>query len=155
MPNHEFPQVILPFLECLTSVALKAHSERNGIHRPVQLQLVGKLSPGEDDHPKAQRAQHGHTLRVRRTALFIEMVRAVVFNPRAARRCIYIDLEIPSLSEIFELVGNIDPMVELTLVYPSPPWERFATTMIAVAVSMGDRAPSCTRLSTAAARVAP
>ena len=41
------------------------------------------------------------------------MVRAVVFNPRSARRCIYVDLEIPGLSEVFELAGNIDPMVEL------------------------------------------
>lgn len=111
--NHEFPQVILPFLEHLASVALETHSERDGIHRPVQLQLVGKLSPGEDDHPKAQRAQHGHTLRIRRAALFIKMVRTVVFNPRTACRRIYVDLEIPGLSEIFELVGNIDPMVEL------------------------------------------
>ena len=91
VPNHEFPQVILPFLKRLASVALEAHSECDGVHRPVQLQLMGKLSPSEDDHPKAQRAQNGHTLRVRRTALFIEMVRAVVFNPRTARRCIYID----------------------------------------------------------------
>ena len=79
----------------------------------MQLQLVGKLSPGEDDHPKAQRAQHGHTLRIRRAALFIKMVRTVVFNPRTACRRIYVDLEIPGLSEILELVGNIDPMVEL------------------------------------------
>ena len=48
------------------------------------------------------------------------MVRAVVFNPRTARRCIYIDLEIPCLSEIFELVGNIDPMVELNPGVPEP-----------------------------------
>ena len=155
VPNHEFSQVVLPLLERFASVARETHSECNGVHRPVQLQLVGKLSPGEDDHPKAQRAQHGHTLRVRRAALFTKMVRAVVFNPRTTRRRIYVDLEIPGLSEIFELVGNIDPMVELDLGVSSPPWERFATTMIAVAVSMGDRAPSCTRLSTAAARMAP
>lgn len=116
---------------------------------------MGKLSPGEDDHPKAQRAQHGHALRIRRAALFIKMVRAVIFNPRTARRCIYVDLEIPGLCEILALVGNIDPMVELDLGVSQPSWERFATTMIAVAVSMGDRAPSCTRLSTAAARMAP
>ena len=155
VPNHEFSQIVLPFLERFASVALETHSERDGIHRPMQLQLVGKLSPGEDDHPKAQRAQHGHTLRIRRAALFIKMVRAVVFNPRTARRRIYVDLEIPGLCEILELVGNIDPMVELDLGVSQPPWERFATTMIAVAVSMGDRAPSCTRLSTAAARIAP
>ena len=113
MPNHEFSQVVLTFLERFASVALKAHCERDGVHRPMQLQLMGKLSPGEDDHPKAQRAQHGHTLRIRRAALFIKMVRAVVFNPRTARRRIYVDLEIPGLSEIFELAGNIDPMVEL------------------------------------------
>ena len=51
VPNHEFSQVVLTFLECLASVALEAHSERDGVHRPVQLQLVGKLSPDEDDHP--------------------------------------------------------------------------------------------------------
>ena len=51
--NHEFPQVILPFLKRLASVALEAHSECDGVHRPVQLQLMGKLSPSEDDHPKA------------------------------------------------------------------------------------------------------
>ena len=48
------------------------------------------------------------------------MVRAVVFNPRTARRRIYIDLEIPGLSEILELVGNIDPMVELDLGISQP-----------------------------------
>ena len=53
VPNHEFSQVILPFLERFASVALEAHSERNSIHRPMQLQLMGKLGPGEDDHPKA------------------------------------------------------------------------------------------------------
>ena len=81
---------------------------------------MGKLSPGEDDHAKAQRAQHGHTLRIRRAALFIKMVRAVVFNPRTARRRIYVDLEIPGLCEILELVGNIDPMVELDLGVSQP-----------------------------------
>ena len=81
---------------------------------------MGKLSPGEDDHPKAQRAQHGHTLRIRRAALFIKMVRTVVFNPRTARRRIYVDLEIPGLCEILELVGNIDPMVELDLGVSQP-----------------------------------
>ena len=120
VPNHEFSQVVLPLLERFASVALKAHSERDGVHRPVQLQLMGKLSPGEDDHPKAQRAQHGHTLRVRRAALFIKMVRAVVFNSRTARRRIYVNLEIPGLSEILELVGNIDPMVELDLGVSQP-----------------------------------
>ena len=115
MPNHEFSQVVLPLLERFASVALETHSERDGIHRPVQLQLVGKLSPGENDHPKAQRAQHGHALRIRRAALFIKMVRTVVFNPRTARRRIYVDLEKPGLCEILELVGNIDPMVELNL----------------------------------------
>lgn len=113
--NHEFSQVVLAFLERFAPVALKAHSERDGVHRPVQLQLMGKLSPGEDDHLKAQCAQHGHALRIRRAALFIKMVRAVVFNPRTARRRIYVDLEIPGLCEILELVGNIDPMVELDL----------------------------------------
>lgn len=53
VPNHEFSQVILTFLERFASVALKAHSECDGVHRPVQLQLVGKLSHGEDDHLKA------------------------------------------------------------------------------------------------------
>ncbi|HCG62039.1 MAG TPA: hypothetical protein DEV22_06465, partial [Collinsella sp.] len=120
MSNHELSQIVLPLLERFASVALKAHSERDGVHRPVQLQLVGKLSPGEDDHPKAQRAQHGHALRIRRTALFIKMVRAVVFNPRTARRRIYVDLEIPGLCEILELVGNIDPMVELDLGVSQP-----------------------------------
>jgi len=118
--NHEFSQVVLPLLERFASVALETHSECNGVHRPVQLQLVGKLSPGEDDHPKAQRAQHGHTLRIQRAALFIKMVRAVVFNPRTARRRIYVDLEIPGLCEILELVGNIDPMVELDLGVSQP-----------------------------------
>ena len=108
MANHEFSKVVLPLLERFASVALEAHSERNGVHRPVQLQLMGKLSPGEDDHPKAQRAQYGHTLRIRRAALFIKMVRAVVFNPRTARRRIYVNLEIPGLCETLELVGNID-----------------------------------------------
>ena len=106
--NHEFSKVVLPLLERFASVALEAHSERNGVHRPVQLQLMGKLSPGEDDHPKVQRAQYGHTLRIRRAALFIKMVRAVVFNPRTARRRIYVNLEIPGLCETLELVGNID-----------------------------------------------
>ena len=53
VPNHEFSQVVLPLLKRFASVALETHSERDGIHRPMQLQLVGKLSPGEDDHPKA------------------------------------------------------------------------------------------------------
>ena len=57
VPNQEFSQVVLPLLERLAPVALKAHSERDSVHRPMQLQLVGKLSPGEDDHPKAQCAQ--------------------------------------------------------------------------------------------------
>ena len=48
VPNHEFSQVVLTFLERFASVTLEAHSERDGVHRPVQLQLVGKLSPGED-----------------------------------------------------------------------------------------------------------
>ena len=120
VPNHEFSQVVLTFLERFASVALETHSKRDGVHRPVQLQLVGKLSPGENDHPKAQRAQHSHTLRIRRAALFIKMVRAVVFNPRTARRRIYVNLEIPGLSEILELAGNIDPMVELDLGVSKP-----------------------------------
>ena len=146
--NHEFSQVILTFLERFASVAPEAHSKRDGVHRPVQLQLMGKLSPGEDDHPKAQRAQHGHTLRIRRAAMFIKMVRTVVFNSRTARRRIYVNLEIPGLSEILELAGNIDPMVELDLGVSQP-------SLIEVAVSIGERAASFTRLSNEAARFTP
>lgn len=155
VPNHKFSQVVLTFLERFASVALEVHSERDGVHRPVQLQLVGKLNPGEDDHPKAQRAQHGHTLRIRRAALLIKMVRTVVFNPRTARRRIYVDLEIPGLSEIFELARNIDPMVELNLGVSQPSPGTFCYDHDCGGRLHGRSRAIAHALSTAAARIAP